>query len=166
MNLEKVKDGDVVCIDGIDLVKCGGKAVRLDNLLTWPALEREMRKLPQKELEVVNTFSGGVYLREMHIPAGTFIIGKRHRHETCNVLLKGTLSVYLGDNKPVVKVSGPLIMTSEPMVRKIAYCHEDAVFINLHPTTETDVEKIEQEFIVTEQEFLAIKESQLCLGAQ
>lgn len=164
--LSNHNDGDIICYKGIDMVRSGNKVLGLGVLLAWPGLEEELKKLPQIDLPVNHTFSGGVYIREMHIPKGIFIIGKRHRHETCNILLKGTLSVFLDDgkNRPVSKVSGPLILTSEPMTRKIAFCHEDAVFLNIHPTEERDLDKIESHFIISEQEFLAYKGDAKCLG--
>lgn len=164
--LEKYRDGEVFCFQGTDCIKAGSELITVESILTWEGFEEEFSKLPQEELEIVHTFSGGVYIREMHIPKGIFILGKRHRHETCNILLKGTLSVYLGDGKPVVKVTGPLVMTSDPMVRKIAYCHKDTVFLNIHPTQETDIGKIEDEFIITEQEYLGIEGGNLWLGEQ
>ena len=159
----KYVDGDCIAVDGVDRIKFGPVMVPLNALLAWDGLEAEMRKCPQIELEVTHTFSGGVYIREMQIPKGIFIIGKRHRHETCNILLKGTLSVYLGDGKPVAKIAGPLIMTSEAMTRKVAYCHEDTVFLNIHPTNETDIAKLEKQFVIDEDEYLIMKGDPSCL---
>jgi hypothetical protein len=160
----------VVNVGGTELVSTPQGLIRLDDLLTWGGLPDALAQQPQFDLPVEHIFSGGVYIRQMFIPAGTIIVGKRHRHETCNMLLKGDLSVYTGSGKQVTRIQGPLIMTSEPMVRKIAYCHQDAVFVNIHPTEETDLEKIEQEFIITEPEYRATilegsEEDILCLGA-
>lgn len=163
--LECAKDGDVIAINGVDLMKFGDKCARLKDILAWEGLERLMYNGKQITPEVVHTFSGGIYIREMRLDKGTFIIGKRHRHETCNILMSGTITVYLGDGKPVTKISGPTIITSDPMIRKIAYCHDDAVFLNIHPTNKTDINEIEKEFIITEDEFRQISmESQKCLG--
>lgn len=161
--IEIPKDGDVVLVDSVDMIRVGEILVPLHALLAWDGLEAEMRKCPQTELVVNHTFSGGVYIREMQIPKGIFIIGKRHRHETCNILLKGTLSVYLGPGRPVNKITGPLIMTSEAATRKIAYCHDDAVFLNIHPATETDIEKLESQFVMDEDEYLTMKGEISCL---
>lgn len=166
--MKYVPDGQATSIRGVDFLKAANNLLPLDELLTWPGLEAYMKTLPQEKLPITHTFSGGVYIREMHIPKGIFIIGKRHRHETCNILLKGTLSVCIDNGKvgPVNKINGPVVLTSEPMVRKIAYCHEDAVFLNIHPTEETDIDKIEDEFIITEQQYLALKGENQCLGEQ
>jgi hypothetical protein len=166
MNNLPAKTMDIICIDNVDMIETEKGLIGLNDLLSWDGLMEEMKKGEQIELDVNHIFSGGVYIRELSIPRGVIIVGKVHRHETCNVLLKGTLSVFLGSGKPVQKITGPLMMTSEPMTRKIAYCHDDAIFMNIHPTTETNIEKIEAEFIVPESEVEKITRRQLCLGQQ
>jgi hypothetical protein len=127
-------------------------------------IETEMLKRDQVEIPLHHHFSGGVYIRQIDIPAGTYIMGKRHRFETCNILLKGTLLVYIDDGKPPVPMTGPAIFTTPPGAKKFAYCTEDAVFLNVIPTKETDVEEIERQFIIPEQEYLASKEDLKCLS--
>lgn len=116
-----------------------------------------MLKLEQVEIPTTHTFSGGVYLRQIAVPAGTIIIGKRHRHETCNLLLQGEMSLYMGEDRPTQRIQGPLIFTSQPGTKKMAYCHTDVVFVNIHPTLETDLDKIEAEFIIPEDEYIALE---------
>lgn len=55
----------------------------------------------------------------------------------------------------------------------MAYIHEDAIFLNIHPTNERDLQKIEEEFIIPEEEFIqqqsinnASEGDQKCLGQQ
>lgn len=153
----RYQDGDVINNNGRDLFVVNNVGIPLDLILSWPGLEDYLSRLPQIEPEMDHIFSGGVYVRQIKIPENTFIIGKRHRRETCNMLLSGELSVYLGDNNPVTKMKAPMIVTSDPMVRKIAYCHKEAIFLNLHPTDKKDINDIEKEFIVTEKEFKNIK---------
>ena len=112
-----------------------------------------MLKLPQKEAPVFHNFSHGVYVRELHIPGDSWIMGKRHRYETCNILLKGKLSLYMGPGIPAKTIEAPLIFNSKPGTKKFAYAHKDTIFLNIHPTTETDIDKIEEEFIISEEEY-------------
>jgi len=137
-------------------------------------LQKEMLKLPQVEAPVTHNFAEGVYIRELFIPKDSWIMGKRHRYETCNILLKGKLSLYMGPGVPVKVIEAPLIFNSKPGVKKFAYAHEDTIFLNIHPTSETDVDKIEQEFIISEEEFETLDYSEIkklergeiCLGQQ
>ena len=128
-------------------------------------VEHGMLQKEQVDIPVEHTFSGGVYIRQISIPKGTILMGKRHRHETCNILVSGELSIYMGEDIPINRVKGPFLFTSEPNTKKLAYCHENAVFMNIHPTEETDLEKIENEFIIPEKEYELLMEGEtLCLG--
>jgi hypothetical protein len=135
-------------------------------------LEKAMLKLPQVETLLTHNFAEGVYVRELFIPKDTWIMGKRHRYETCNILLKGKLSLYMGKGIPAKVIEAPLIFNSKPGTKKFAFANEDTIFLNIHPTSETDVDKIEQEFIISEDEFNKLDYSEIkqiergekCLG--
>ena len=124
-------------------------------------VEDWMLEFPQVEAPVTHNFAEGVYVRELFIPADSWIMGKRHRYETCNILLKGKLSLYMGSGVPAKTIEAPLIFNSKPGTKKFAYAHEDTIFLNIHPTTETDVDKIEQEFIISEEEFEKLDYSEI-----
>src|ERR1700691_5873544 len=67
------------------------------------AIEAEMRKEPQLSLPLVHHFSHGLYARELHIPKDALITGKIHKFAQLNILLKGDLSVLIGDQVCRVK---------------------------------------------------------------
>ena len=108
----------------------------------------KMKAMPQVECPVNHHFADGQYLRETHMPAGTFAIGKKHRYKTINIILKGRLSVYNGPDSPILEIEAPAIWTSNAGVQKMAFFHEDTIWLNPHPTDETDIEAIENKFIV------------------
>ena len=128
------------------------------NQLTLKDLENELINHEQVEIPTTHNFMGGVYIREIFVPKDTLIIGKRHRHETCNMVLKGKLSVYMGRDLPVKHIEGPCIFPSEPGAKKMGYSHTDVIFVNIHPTEETDLDKIEAEFIIPEEEYIKMQE--------
>ena len=111
----------------------------------------QLKKLPQVECPIFHHFADGQYLRETHMPAGTFAIGKKHRFSTINIILKGKLSVYNGENEPIMDIVAPAIWTSKAGVQKMAYFHEDTIWLNAHPTEETDINKIEEHFIIKQE---------------
>lgn len=128
------------------------------------ALELAMKDLPGRiPGKVDHHFAEGIYVRTLFIPAGALIVGKRHRKETCNILLKGKISIYVGENEPVLELIAPCIFNSKPGVKKLGYAHEDTLFANIHPTEETDLEIIENKFIIPEKEYIEMQEA-LCLG--
>ncbi|MEH6435772.1 hypothetical protein [Massilia sp. DD77] len=119
------------------------------------ALEQAIRnELPLLDGEVVNHFSHGVYGRELRIPAGSVVVGHIHKFENMNVLLEGEMSVVTEEG---VKRVGPgFLIVSPPGTKRAAYAHTDCRWLTVHGTHETDVDKIEQQFIAhNEQDYLA-----------
>lgn len=116
--------------------------------------EIESRMLMEKQVEIPvdHIFMGGVYIRQITLPAGTLAVGKRHRKETCNMILKGKVIVYMTDGSEQI-VESPHVFVSEPYIKKMCYALEDTVFVNIHPTDKTDLEEIEKDFIISENEF-------------
>ena len=126
-------------------------------------IEAVCKTKPQVECPVEHEFADGVCSRKMNVPANTLVVGKMHRFSTYNILLKGSCSIYAGENLPVKKIAAPFTFTSDPGTKKIAYFHEDSIWINVLPTKETDIEKIEEIFIIPEEEFFLDIEEALCL---
>lgn len=108
-------------------------------------VEAGMLELPQVECPLHHHFGPGVYAREATFPAGSFIVGHKHKFAMMNVFLKGRMSV-LDGNGEVQELVAPMIFTSPPG-RKVAYVHEDSVWMNIMATEETDVETIEDIFV-------------------
>lgn len=90
-------------------------------------------------------FAPGVYVREQFIPAGMVLTGKIHRHETMNILVSGTIRVTT--DRGVTELTGPKIYNSPPGMKKAAFTLTDVIWLNVHPTEETDLERIEDIFI-------------------
>jgi hypothetical protein len=124
--------------------------------------EEVMRQYPQLDLPVTHHFSHGVYARELFIPKDTILTGKIHKFSQFNVLLKGEISV-LTENG-IERVKAPFTVVSPPGTKRIAYAHEDCVWITVHGTHETDVEKIESQFVAQSDaeylEFVALLKDQ------
>jgi hypothetical protein len=104
-------------------------------------LEAEMRKMKQIEIPIVHYFSNGMYIREMHVPAGVTLTGKIHRTEHLCVLSKGEVSV--ANEHGIKTYKAPYTIASPSGVKRAVYAHEDAVWANLHRTDETDLDKLE-----------------------
>ena len=58
-------------------------------------------KASTKVCPLKHTFSDGIYVREITIPAGMFIVGKIHKHDHPNFLLKGKVVVVTEDRREV-----------------------------------------------------------------
>jgi hypothetical protein len=123
-------------------------------------IESELKKFDQLELEVKHYFSLDVYVRELYIPKDTILVGKIHKYTNLNIMTKGELSVLVGDE--VQRVKAPFKVISPPGTKRIAYAHEDTIWMTILGTSETDVAKIENHFTAESEQdyiqFLALKD--------
>lgn len=111
-------------------------------------LEEAIKQLPGQanpDDYTKHHFAPGVYVRELFIPAGMVLTGKIHKHELMNILVSGTIRVTTDDG--VTELTGPKIYNSSPGMKKAAYAITDVIWLNVHPTEETDLVKIEDQFI-------------------
>lgn len=76
----------------------------------------------------------GFYRREVHIPAGHFIVGAVHTQESYAILLQGEITVIDEDGERVLK--GPMTFTQPANRQKIGYCNEDAIWLDIHKVPE------------------------------
>ena len=92
--------------------------------------------------EVIHSFGPGLYIREMHAPAGTLMIGAYQRFEHMNVLLKGRV-VVVNDDGTLMRLEAPMVYTGKPG-KKCGIVERDLVWQNIYATTETDIDNLEQ----------------------
>lgn len=108
------------------------------------AVEYYGLRMPQVSLKVFHLFGPGFCIRELHIPAGTFLVGHFHKEPLANELLKGELIVQSAGQWS--KMVAPLFFVGVPG-RKAALALTDSVWRNILATQETDPEKIEALFV-------------------
>ncbi len=109
-------------------------------------LEDALKSMPQHEMEVHHHFAPGVYMREMRAPAGVCATGAIHKTEHLSIILRGRLKVVSTTSEPKIMESGD-IWVSPPGSKRAAIFLEDTVWLTIHPTTETDVDKLGQELV-------------------
>lgn len=105
-------------------------------------IELELLREEQIECPVVHRFGPGVYIRELSVKAGTFMIGHHHKTDYTDIMLKGVVKV-VKDNGSVETIRAPYMAVGNPG-RKIGWVVEDMVWLNIFPTEERDVEKLEE----------------------
>lgn len=116
------------------------------------ALQVEMQKLPQVDLSVSHHFGGGIYARELFIPKGVTLTGKVHKFENMNILTKGKMLIYTGDESRVLEA--PAIVVAAAGSKKAGVALEDSIWVTLCSTDETDPEVIEAEFTLDDMTLL------------
>ena len=111
------------------------------------ALQDLMMEMPDEEKRDLDDltshfFAPGVYARMFFIRAGDVAVGKIHKTEHLNIICKGKISVSTEDG-PIL-IEGPCVLNARPGIKKAVYALEDTWWINVHPTDETDIDKIEK----------------------
>ena len=134
------------------------KELSLSDEETIESVTYAMLEQPQSEAGTVHKFGPGIYMRELHAKAGTFAIGKYHKHPHMNIVLQGSCVYYTSEGERR-EVKAPTSMVT-PAGRKIAIFTEDTVWINVYATDEKDVETIEKELFV-ESEALMDREAEM-----
>lgn len=117
-------------------------------------LQEATAQLPQQELQVDHTFLPGQYLRKLVMPAGTLVVGKRHRHRHALIVIG---HVTVRTEAGMVELQGTHIIDSLPGMKRAIYAHADSVLITSHLTDETDLEKIEAYVIMPDDAALEIE---------
>lgn len=116
------------------------------------AAEIEMLGQEQVDCPVTHRFGPGIYIREVFMPKGAYIIGHRHTTPHINIMLTGVIGL-LNDDGTETVLTAPQTFVAQPG-RKIAYIYEDVIWQNVHSTEETDVEKLEAMFLDKSPAFL------------
>lgn len=145
-----------------NLVRTRQKAVvNLAHREKMAALEAMIiKELEPVEFKEEHFFAEGTYTRVLHIPKGTVLTGKIHRHSCINIIPKGKLAVVTDEIEKIV--SAPAYFVSAPGVKKAGYALEDTIWINVHPWEgEQDLEAIEHEMVVPSYEALEQEQREL-----
>ena len=90
-----------------------------------------------------HSFAPGIYVREIFIPKGVTIVGKIHKHEYPNFLMRGEVLVTT-EQGGKEHLKAPLSMISPAGTKRAVLALEDTVWITCHATDETDLDKIEE----------------------
>lgn len=117
-------------------------------VLLQMALEVFQRKyhLPPLHLPLKHAFGDSVYVREVFIPKGSFLVGKIHRHAHANFISQGSVIV-VTEHAGVEKLEAPCTMISPKNTKRAVYANEDTIWTTIHVTDERELEKIEEEVI-------------------
>jgi hypothetical protein len=93
-------------------------------------------------------FTDGIYTREIFIPKDSYVVGKIHKHEHPNFLMKGKVRMITEDGG-FEEIEAPKFMISPAGTKRALYVLEDTVWITIHhnKNNKKDLEKIE-DFVI------------------
>lgn len=92
--------------------------------------EDELRKHEQIDLDLVQHFCAGVYMRELHLPAGALVTGKIHKYPCLNVVPVGDIEVVTEEG--IKRIQGPVVFQSPAGVKRAARVFSDTIWITVH----------------------------------
>ncbi len=133
----------------LDEIKDDAPIVAKDDIrMRIARMEAAMREMPQIDCPLKHTFTTGVYMREIFIPAGSCVVGKIHRHAHVNFISSGHVTV-VTEHGGTEELHGPCTMVSKAGTKRALYAHTDTVWTTIHanPNEETDLDKLESDII-------------------
>jgi hypothetical protein len=116
-------------------------------------LEAENAKLPQVECPLVHRFTDGMYIREIHMPAGIIVTSRTHKTQHPFVISKGVVEVVKEDGSREL-LKAPHTGITNVGTRRVLLIHEDTIWSTFHITEKTDPVEIENEITCMENELL------------
>jgi hypothetical protein len=109
------------------------------------ALEQEILKAPQIDLQTKHELSGEVYARTIFIPAGTVLTGATHKKDHINVMI-GDISV--STDEGMKRLTGYHVIPTKAGMKRAGYAHSDTIWTTLCHTKLTDITAIEDELVL------------------
>lgn len=98
-----------------------------------------------KHCPLEHSFGDGCYVRKIFMPAGTYIISKIHKITHPYFVMCGSALVATEDGVNIIE--GPYQGMTPAGTQRALYILSDMVWITVHVTNETDLDKIEEEII-------------------
>ena len=134
----------------IEYSKLEGKSMR-DVILK---IEENIGKMPQAyfgdspNCPLTHTFCEGMYMRELFIPAGTYIAGEIHKNEHPVWFIEGEMIDITEDG--VKHLTKNDYFVSAAGTKRVGFAIQDTRWLNifLNPTEERDVDKLKQMVMV------------------
>jgi len=130
------------------------------------AFDKELKKLPQKQIETNHYFSDGIYAREIIIPAGVVLVGKKHKEEHLNIISKGDIMILTEDG--LKKVCGPCVIKSKPGIKRLGHALTETIWTTIHPNSKNikDLQVLEEIYILKEEDIFKLENNEVnkCLG--
>ena len=113
-------------------------------------LQEALMQLPDAKVgdeacEIIHHYADGMYIREMRGKKGMLVVTKLHKTTHPFFMTEGDVTIE--SEKGIVRLKAPAWGITKAGTKRVAYFHEDTVWITVHATDEVDLQKIESEVI-------------------
>ncbi len=152
-------------------VRFRGKILQLQDIMEKKASDGEFTPtdypLKHHFTPIDEKYGCCTYAREIFLPKGDLVIGKIHKHEHLNFIMKGKVAVATEHGRKCYEA--PAVFVSEVGLKRAVYAEEDTIWVTVHMTEhrgEENLDKIEEEIIAESYEELGLiaMEERKCLG--
>ncbi len=94
---------------------------------------------------LTHTFGDGLYIREITMPKDMYFTSRIHKTTHPYFVMKGDVTVITENGR--VRIKAPYHGMTQKGTKRALLTHEETVWVTVHHTNETDLEKIEKELI-------------------
>jgi len=98
----------------------------------------------EENLPVQHHLDNGLYTREIFMPKGALVVSFIHTQNHPSFFLSGEMSVLL-DTGEVKRIKAPMKVMTDIGTQRVAYMHEDCVWVCVYRTDATTIESAEEE---------------------
>jgi len=86
----------------------------------------------------------GLYTREILMPKGSLVVSFIHKQNHPSFFMSGEMSILL-DTGEVKKIKAPMKVMTEIGTQRVAYMHEDCIWICVYKTDKKTIEEAEKD---------------------
>ena len=98
----------------------------------------------QETFPVKHHIEDGLYTREIFMPKGSLVVSFIHLTNHPSFFLSGEMSILL-DNGDIKRIKAPMKVMTEIGTQRVAYMHEDCVWVCVYRTDKKTVEEAEKD---------------------
>jgi len=135
----------------------------IDHKRKMDIFESEVAKLPQVNLPLVHRFTDGMYIREIHMPAGSVVTSRTHKTQHPFVVAQGMVDVIDEEGK-IERIMAPYMGITQAGTRRVLKVLRDTVWITFHATDKKDPVAIADEITESTNDLLPDGFKQAYLG--
>lgn len=122
------------------------KPVEMRHIL---AIQAAAAALPQFDFELMHHHTKGAYGRQLFMPKGSLVVGKRHRHQHF-LVVAGHVEIGMEGEAPF-ELRGFHVLDSMPGVKRVITALSDSYLLTFHITDKTDLGDIEADVIMPDE---------------
>tara|TARA_B110000902_G_scaffold105119_1_gene124269 strand:- start:773 stop:1288 length:516 start_codon:yes stop_codon:yes gene_type:complete len=98
----------------------------------------------QETFPLKHHIKDGIYTREVFMPKGMLVVSYIHKTNHPSFFMSGEMSV-INDKGEANRIKAPMVVQTEVGTQRIAYTHEDCVWVCTYRTDATTVEEAEKD---------------------